>query len=215
MRKLFLLAVLVLSVFAFANAQTYMPEKIGTKITYVDKNEKGKILQAFRYEITDVQKEGGKTSIYFDVVWMNDKFNETGERYKGKVWSADGYFHTDVRYALGSLSSMVNIDSIKGHTVILPEFPKGSEKLDDCNITGPGIRISTTNINLTTNQSITTDAGTFDCVAIESNDEAQIMFVKVNMTSKQWWKLGVGAVKYESYNKKGKMTLNRELYSIE
>ena len=27
--------------------------------------------------------------------------------------------------------------------------------------------------------------------------------------------LGVGAVKYESYDKKGRMTLNRELYSIE
>lgn len=215
MRRLFLLAVLVLSVFAFANAQTYMPEKIGTKITYVDKNEKGKITQAFRYEITDVQKEGGKTSIFFDVVWMNDKFKETGEKYKGKVWSADGYFHTDIRYALGSLATMVNVDSIKGHTIILPESPKNNEKLDDCIITGPGIKISTTNINLTTNQSITTDAGTYDCVLINSNDDAQIVFVKVSMTSKQWWKLGVGAIKYESYNKKGKMTLCRELYSIE
>ena len=218
MKKNVLIQILVLLALVFANAsfaQTYMPEKVGTKITYVDKDAKGKIIQAFRYEITDVQKDDGKTTILFDIVWLKDNFKETGEVYKGKVWSADGYFHTDVRYALGSLASMVNVDSIKGHTIILPEHPSNGEKLDDCHITGPGIAINNTNISVTTGESVTTNAGTYDCVRVDSEDGAQILFVKVNVTSKQWWKLGVGAVKYESYNKKGKMTLNRELYSIE
>lgn len=215
-RIIFAITIFVLVIIANAGfAQTYMPEKVGTKITYVDKDAKGKIIQAFRYEITNVEKDDGKTTILFDVVWMNDKFKETGEVYKGKVWSADGYFHTDVRYALGSLASMVNIDSIKGHTIILPEHPQNGEKLDDCHITGPGINITNTNIAVATGQSVTTNAGTFDCIRVDSEDGAQIIFIKVNVSSKQWWKLGVGAVKYESYNKKGKMTLNRELYSIE
>ena len=213
-----ILAITLIALLVFANAgfaQTYMPEKVGTKITYVDKDAKDKIIQAFRYEITDVQKDDGKTTILFDIVYMNDKFKETGEVFKGKVWSADGYFHTDVRYALGSLASMVNVDSIKGHTIILPEHPSNGEKLDDCHITGPGISITNNNIVVTTGQSVTTNAGTFDCIRVDSEDGAQIIFIKVNVSSKQWWKLGVGAVKYESYNKKGKMTLNRELYSIE
>ncbi|MBO7481828.1 MAG: hypothetical protein J6T63_06950 [Bacteroidales bacterium] len=218
MKKTFLALIITTLALLFANAgfaQTYMPEKVGTKITYVDKDAKDKIIQAFRYEITDVQKDDGKTTILFDVVWMNDKFKETGEVYKGKVWSADGYFHTDVRYALGSMASLVNIDSIKGHTIILPEHPQNGEKLDDCRITGPGISITNTDIVVTTGQSVTTNAGTFDCIRVDSEDGAQITVIKVNASSKQWWKLGVGAIKYESYNKKGKMTLNRELYSIE
>ena len=218
MKRTFLALIIITLALVFANAgfaQTYMPEKVGTKITYVDKDVKGKIIQAFRYEITDVQKDDGKTTILFDIVWLKDNFKETGEVYKGKVWSADGYFHTDVRYALGSMASLVNIDSIKGHTIILPEHPQNGEKLDDCRITGPGISITNTNIVVTTGQSVTTNAGTFDCIRVDSEDGAQITVLKVNASSKQWWKLGVGAVKYESYNKKGKMTLNRELYSIE
>ena len=99
---------------------------------------------------------------------MNGNFKETGEIYKGKVWSADDYFHTDVRYALGSLASMVNVDSIKGHTIILPEHPKKGEKLDDCNITGSSISISNSNIVVSTDQSVTTNAGTFDCIRVDS-----------------------------------------------
>ena len=215
MKKLSVLAVAVIGLFVSAYGQTYMPEKVGAKITYVDKNEKGKIISAFRYEITDVQKEDGKTSIFFDMVYLNDKFKETGERYPAKVWSADGYFHTDVRYSLGALSSSVNPDSIKGHTIILPENPQNGEKLDDCHITGPGFELNTTNIVLATDQSVTTNAGTYDCICVDYTDEARVIFVKVTAKSKQWWKLGVGAVKYESYDKKGRMTLNRELYSIE
>ena len=146
---------------------------------------------------------------------LDDKFKETGERYPAKVWSADGYFHTDVRYSLGALSSSVNPDSIKGHTIILPENPQNGEKLDDCHITGPGFELNTTNIVLATDQSVTTNAGTYDCICVDYTDEARVIFVKVTAKSKQWWKLGVGAVKYESYDKKGRMTLNRELYSIE
>lgn len=205
----------VLGLFASANAQTYMPETVGTKITYVDKNEKGKITSAFRYEITDVQKEDGKTTIYYDMVYLDDKFKETGQRFPARVWSADGNFHVDVRYSLGSLSSSVNADSIKGHTIILPENPQNGEKLEDCHITGPGFELNTTNIIVTTGQSVTTNAGTYDCVGLDYNDDAKVIFIKVNMKSKQWWKLGVGAVKYETYDKKGRMTLNRELYSIE
>ena len=218
MKRTFLALIITTLALVFANAgfaQTYMPDKLGRKLTYVDMNAKGHILQGFRYEITDVKDEEGKTSIFFDVVCLNEKLEETGEVYKGKVWSADDYFHTDVRYSLGSLASLVNIDSIKGHTIILPEHPKDGEKLDDCLITGSGVSISSTNIVLSTDESVTTNAGTFDCIRVDSEDNAQVFFVKVNVTTKQWWKIGVGPIKYESYNKKGKLTLNRELYSIE
>ena len=66
-----LIALLVLANFSFA--QTYMPDKLGRKLTYVDMNAKGHILQGFRYEITDVKDEEGKTSIFFDVVCLNEK----------------------------------------------------------------------------------------------------------------------------------------------
>ena len=196
------------------SAQTYMPERVGAKITYIDKNAKDKVLQGFRYEVTDVQKEDGKTIILFDIVVLDKKMKETGEVYKGRVWSAEGFFHSDVRYSLGSLAAVTNVDSIKGHPIILPENPTNGEQLEDCKITGPGIRLENSNIKVTTGESITTNAGTFDCFRVDSDDFAQVLFVKQNLVTKQWWKLGVGAVKYESY-RKGKLQLNRELYSIE
>lgn len=62
-----------------------------------------------------------------------------------------------------------------------------------------------TNRTVAGNEKVTTPAGTFDCVVITYDFESK-MGIKVAGSSKQWLAKGVGMVKQEDYNKKGKMT---------
>lgn len=60
-----------------------------------------------------------------------------------------------------------------------------------------------TNRKVTGNEKVTTPAGTFDCVVLSYDFESK-MGIKVTGSAKQWLAKGVGMVKQEDYNKKGK-----------
>ncbi len=53
-------------------------------------------------------------------------------------------------------------------------------------------------------ETLTTPAGTFDCIVISDQTDTK-MGMKFSGSSKQWLAEGVGMVKQESYNKKGKL----------
>ena len=53
-------------------------------------------------------------------------------------------------------------------------------------------------------ESVTTSAGTFDCFVISYDHESK-MGIKIRGSAKQWYSEGVGMVKQENYNKKGKL----------
>ena len=54
-------------------------------------------------------------------------------------------------------------------------------------------------------ESLTTSAGTFDCIKITQKETTK-MIVKIQATSKEWYAENIGMVRSESYNKKGKLT---------
>jgi len=67
-----------------------------------------------------------------------------------------------------------------------------------------------TNRKVFGNETVTTPAGTFDCVVLTYDFESK-MGIKVTGSAKQWLAKGVGLVKQEDYNKKGKRTSWSEL----
>lgn len=67
-----------------------------------------------------------------------------------------------------------------------------------------------TNRKVSGSETVTTAAGTFDCVVLTYDYESK-MGIKVTGTAKQWLAKGVGMVKQEDYNKKGKRTSWSEL----
>lgn len=134
----------------------------------------------------------------------------------GRVWSADGYFHTDVK---ASLLGLVNLESvsIKGHAPILPGNPKNGETLDDCSASIESLLLEYkwSNIKISTGQTVTTPAGTFDdAMLVEYDTFSKLAIVKVNASMKEWYVKGIGAVRSEMYNQKGQLNQSRELISI-
>lgn len=54
-------------------------------------------------------------------------------------------------------------------------------------------------------ESLTTPAGTFDCYVVEQHYTAKVAFIKVSGIQKIWYSRGVGSVRTEVYDKKGKL----------
>ncbi len=63
-------------------------------------------------------------------------------------------------------------------------------------------------------EELTTPAGTFDCFVVEQVYTAQVAFVKVKGIQKVWYARGVGNVKTETYDKKGKLASRQTLTSF-
>lgn len=60
----------------------------------------------------------------------------------------------------------------------------------------------------------TTPAGTFDCVKLTSTTETKMAFIKVSASTAQWMAEGVGVVRTENYDKKGKLESYSEITEI-
>lgn len=104
---------------------------------------------------------------------------------------------------------------VTGTNLVLPNNLSVGQTLPDASI---DIKISMSGINMDVatkiinrkvigRESITTPAGTFDCYVITSTTElAMTMGMNQSSNAKEWIAEGVGMVKHEDYNKKGKLT---------
>lgn len=101
---------------------------------------------------------------------------------------------------------------ISGTNVVLPNNLSVGQTLPNANIE---IKVNMAGINMNmgvtmnnrkviAEEAITTPAGTFDCFVIEYSSEVN-MGIKQKGYAKQWIAKGVGMVKQEDYNKRGKV----------
>jgi hypothetical protein len=70
--------------------------------------------------------------------------------------------------------------------------------------------VDITNRKVIAREDVTTSAGTFDCFVISYNSDIKMGFKRKGI-SKQWIAEGVGMVKQEEYNKKGKLVSSSKL----
>ena len=111
---------------------------------------------------------------------------------------------------------------ISGTDLILPNNLSPGQQLPDAdvlmNVSMAPINMKMTlkmlNRNVEANETVTTPAGTFDCVVITYDHETK-MGIKISGKAKQWYAEDVGMVKSESYNKKGKLIGSSVLTSFE
>jgi hypothetical protein len=95
-----------------------------------------------------------------------------------------------------------------------PTNPVVGQTLPDANctmkITINGMQLSSTTINITNrkvegNETITTPAGTFNCVKFSEDTEVKAMMMKIKSHSVSYMAKNVGMVKMESFDDKGKL----------
>jgi hypothetical protein len=102
---------------------------------------------------------------------------------------------------------------ITGTNIVLPNDLSVGQTLPDAtmeaqiNMSGINMNMSVmmTDRKVTAQESITTPAGTFDCYVLEYTNTIK-MGVNQRGSAKQWIAKGVGLVKQEDYNRRGKVT---------
>ena len=192
------------------NCSKYYPLEKGTSFQLTMLDNKDKPTGIIDYLVKDYN--GNTATLSYE---MHDE--------KGKLITASEYGITcneqGVSIDFNSLAAPGVMEQYKdmeldisGTDLIIPNNLAIGQTLPDANML-MNVKMSPINIKMNFNivnrkvegkESITTSAGIFDCFIISYDHESK-MGLKISGSAKQWLAEGIGMVKQESYNKKGKL----------
>lgn len=210
--------------FAQGDCSKYYTFNEGVTTEYESYNKKGKVTARMKYTVTEVSKSGGTTTATINT----DLYDQKDELLMSNTFdmACDG---SSVSIDFKSLMNNPGMEqfqnaeaTVTGTNLEIPNSLSPGQTLDDASVNvavdmgGMNMNISTeiTERKVEATETITTPAGTFDCVVISQSSQAKMMVGKVKTIEKTWLAEGVGMVKSESYNAKGKLQGSMVLTAI-
>ena len=207
------------------NCTVYFPTKKGQRLVYQYYDEKSKPTIKVYYNVQDVTEtdKGMKITTQH---WIETEDGEMTDTILLDYYCKNGEFYIDMQSTLSSmLSKYEGMDiEIQTKDLALPSTLKEGDVLPDGSATvvvkNNGVKLVTitstvTNRKVAGKEKVTTPAGTFDCVKVTFDTDGKIGFVKTHAKGAVWYAKGIGTVKTESYNKKGKLEGSSQLIGIE
>jgi hypothetical protein len=179
-------------------------------------NAKGKSQGMVEYHINNVSSTGDATIANMTMKLIDKKGNEMqGSEYEATC--KDGVVSIDFKSLMnqGMLAAYgddIDVD-IQGTNLDIPNDLSIGKSLPDAEIvvtmsmSGMNMKMSTliTDRKVLAEEKITVPAGDFDCYVLTQTMRIKSMAANQSRTSKQWIAEGVGVVKTEDYDKKGKL----------
>ena len=210
--------------FAQYNCSKYYPFSEGatSQLTMYDK--KGKVQAIVEYKITKITSDGSSEVATMTHQLIDDKGNALSSS-EYTLTCKDGVVSIDFNSLSRPqmLQQMGDVDyEITGTNIDLPNNLSVGQNLPDAginikiNMEGMSImnmKTTITNRKVVGKETVTTPAGTFECYVITSTTEMK-MGANHTSKSKQWIAEGVGMVKMEDYDKKGKLMGSGQLTSF-
>ncbi|WP_455638055.1 TapB family protein [Parabacteroides sp.] len=216
--KTWLLITMTLLTTVGLNAQEpYSFHKSGLKLTYVDKNEKGKISGYSEINVTEVEGEPTNCTVTYKTMSLDNKRKPMMENaIDAKVTINNSAVTFDPSSLVGQpLEGM----QISGDNLIIPADAAVGDVLDDCilsiNMAGIKSTISNSNLKVIGKETLDISGKSIDCLVVESTVSSKVIGITQQSKQKAWYGRGVGSVKTETYNKKGKLTSVHELIEVE
>lgn len=227
--KTFFLAFLTLFLtqsYAQSDCQPYLPYDVGTKWELTNYSAKGKEEGKIAYELVDKVESGN--SITFKVKSITyDKKGKEIMTSEFEAFCKDGKFEFDMAFKMdnAAMQSYENMDlEMTASELEIPSMdtPTGTTLKDGTleatastgSISMFKIKILVTDRKVEAKESLQTPAGTFDCLVLSQTSEMKTI-MKIESSSKEWYAEGVGLVRSEIYNKKGKLNGYSELTKFE
>lgn len=198
-----------------SNCSKYYPFNEGHISEYEMRNKKGKTDGTIKYTVNNVSNSGGTTTATIH----SELFDKKGKLVLDSAFdmSCNGSTVTMDFKSLMNADMMKQFDNLEteitGTNVELPNTLTAGQSLPDANI-NIKMNMGGMNMNMTTHitnrkvvgtETITTPAGTFECVVITQTSSGKMMVANFNSSQKTWLAEGVGMVKYEDYNSNGKL----------
>jgi len=221
MKKIVLTLLAAIAVTCIWAQQPLCPVKEGVSLLYVMKDAKGKVKNYSRQTVTLVEGSGNNLTITYLSEALDAKkkplANAPVISYTTRV--ENGAVVIDPKSILNSISTAFPTDgAAEGTPMILPANMKAGDKLPDCEmkmqITVFYINASYTNGVCEGEEQITTAAGTFLCKKTKYDFKSSAGIIKSNGVIHTWYAPGVGVVKQEMFNNKGKLNTYQELVEL-
>lgn len=216
----------------------FVPSEKGTALTYVNRDRKGNIIGRSVQTVTDIAETAEGT-----VITINDRALDADGKPLTADTSAMSDITVQIRISGDRvIFPMENIDqliaeikeSILGNddidfTVAMDEIcyplhPQVGQQLETVHISMSLksndrqfdiIKITIKDRSITGRETVTVPAGTFDCWTV---NETEVMKTPIGMgtttQSVTWYAEGIGEVKSQTLNKRGKLEESSELVSI-
>lgn len=216
LRTLVLLLVFNLPGTSFAQmCNDFFPLKEGLRMEYTLYDKKGKVEGAQWQEFRNVKETANGTEVEVHMGFMDDKGKNPYEM--SYTMTCDGDV---VRIDFKSLLSTQMMEQygemeaeITGTDIEWPTQMQSGMELPDAGVImkvnmgamNMKMEVEMTNRKVEKKETITVPAGTFDCYVIYSDNRSKMMMVDKNFPNRTWISEGVGTVKTESYNGKGKL----------
>ena len=202
--------------FGQSNCSKYYPFTEGAVSQLTMYNAKGKSQGMVEYHINSVSSTGDATVANMTMKLIDKKGNEMqGTEYEATC--KDDMVSIDFKSLMGqgmlaALGEEMETE-VEGTNLDLPNDLSVGQSLPDAEIivsmsmSGMNITMSTviTDRKVLDMETITVPAGTFECYVLTQTTRVKSMASNQSRTSKQWIAEGVGVVKSEDYNKKGKL----------
>jgi len=206
------------------DCKSYFPMKEGVKFETTAYNAKGKESSKALHTIINYEEsDGNMTADVRTKVTTDDKKQEP-IIFEYQAVCEDGQFKMN-RFGgvsseqLGMMDGNVDVD---GDYLMIPDNPEEGQMLPDgkmtmtINASGMEMKIKydITNRKVDGFETVETSAGSFDALKISYTVTTKIV-MKVESQVAEWFVEGVGVVKSEQYNKKGKLQGYSLLTSLE
>ena len=205
LKTLLLIAISLMATVRLNAQEPFFFTKNGLKITLAEKDGKGKINGYTQ-----------STVVYKMMVMDNKKKPLLNEEMDMKIYIKDGVVTFDPTSLAGKLMEGM---TVSGDNLILPADVAVGDVLKDYTITVSigALKTTTANSDIKVTGEETLDIGgtAIDCLIVESTVLAKVIGIKQQMKQKIWYGRGIGPVKTETYNKKGKLMSVQEIVEIE
>ncbi|HRK28272.1 MAG TPA: hypothetical protein PK239_13430 [Chitinophagales bacterium] len=203
------------------DCDAYFPFKVGAILEMTGYDAKGKTEGKSKMEIIEKTTiDNGVVAKAKTTIYDNKGKEVTNNKFDVKC--ADGVFYMDFKNFMPAESEQMfkNMEATVDANYL--EFPANlqvGQTLPDgvmtMNMNSNGMALFTMNININNRkveakENITTPAGTFECFKISQETTVRTIMT-ITTKSITWYAKDVGAVRTESYDRKGKLTGYTEL----
>ncbi len=218
--QIFAFGITLLLLTPFLHAQDcrlYFPDRIGSLREMKFYDQKDKLTSITKQEIID--KKVSENTVTVKVKATNytaedDEINSVELEFTCE----DGIFKFDMESFLDPQTMEAYKDmavEVTSDNILFPSNLKVGDALPDGSLkmvvksgemTIITISLSIFDRKVVAQENVTTEAGTFPCYKLTYNLTSKFGFITVKSSSVEWIAEGVGVVKNEQYNRKGKLT---------
>ena len=221
MKKTLFIIFLVVTVIGSIPAQDgFFPSKQGITLLYANLNAKGKVDMYTRQNVTRVEGSGDNMSItYLSMVLDSKKIPQTMAPISSTITVTNGVVELDMK-SLAAPATLSYV-TVEGDRIRIPSTLSPGDKLADAHyimtinmVVRIRTEISITEHECLAIEDVTVPAGTFKCHKMTQTSAATAMRKTIITKTLTWYAPGIGMVKSETYNDKGKLQNSSLLQSV-